>query len=153
MASSVKGKKVIARGSPAKTKASSADNPLSKITAANITSLSSDRGSPLIREKGGSSKSLFEFTAPSIVGQVLHEDSTLLAGGSEASAQLAIQVSDFRAEDNEDSSGRILGSSVESETSHDYEVESAGIHYNPCSKDGSVACMELEDAASMVSSD
>ena len=86
MAYSVKGKKVIARGSPAKTKVTSADNPLSKIIAANITSLSSDRDSPLIREKGGSSKSLFEFTAPSIVGQVLYEDNTPLVGGSKASA-------------------------------------------------------------------
>ena len=69
--------------------------------------------------------------------------------------QLAIQVSEFRDEDNEDSSGRILGASVESEprTSHDYGVESAGMFYNPCSKDGSAACMELEDASGMISSD
>ena len=155
LASSVKGKKAIARGSPTKTKVSSADNPLAKIISANIISLSSDRDAPLNREKGGSSKAPFEFTAPSIVGQIFQEDSTPLASGSEASAQLAIQVSEFRDEDNEDSSGRILGAFVESEprTSHDYGVESAGMLYNPCSKDGSAACMELEDASGMISSD
>ena len=129
MASSRKGKKAIARRSLAKTKVSSADNPLAKIISANIISLSSDRDAPLNREKGGSSKAPFEFTAPSIVGQIFQEDSTPLASGSEASAQLAIQVSEFRDEDNENSSGRILGASVESEpcTSHDYGVESAGM--------------------------
>ncbi|KAK9984712.1 hypothetical protein SO802_034237 [Lithocarpus litseifolius] len=85
LASSVKGKKVIARGSPAKANTFSADNPLSKILAAKIASLSSDRGSSPNREKGGSSNPVFEFTAPSIVGQELHgkEDKAHLADDSE----------------------------------------------------------------------
>ena len=155
LASSVKGKKAIARGSPFKTNASSADSPLARTIAANIISLSSDRDATLNRDKGGSSTAPFEFTAPSIAGQILQDDSAPLDGGSEDSAQLDSQASEFRDDDNENSSGRILGASIEAEacTSYGYGLESAGMLHNPCSKDGSVACMELEDATGMVSSD
>ncbi|KAK9990555.1 hypothetical protein SO802_025540 [Lithocarpus litseifolius] len=83
--SSVKGKKAIARGSLAKAKPNSADNPLSNIFAAKITPFSSDHVSSPSCEKCGSSNSVFEFTAPSSVGQELHddEDNIHLADGSE----------------------------------------------------------------------
>nr|POE75443.1 hypothetical protein CFP56_50698 [Quercus suber] len=70
LASSVKGKKAIARGSLLKASSNVAVNPLSNSFAANITSLSSNRVSPT-RKKCRSSKPIFEFTVSSLTGQEL----------------------------------------------------------------------------------
>ena len=72
LASSVKGKKIIARGTSLKAKPNDAVNPLSESFATNINSLSSDRASLTSREKCGSTESAFEFTAPPLVGHELH---------------------------------------------------------------------------------
>ena len=74
LASSVKGKKTIAKGPALKAKPNVAVNPLSNSFVANITSLSFDRVSPPIREKCGSTKQAFEFTASSLAGQELLGD-------------------------------------------------------------------------------
>ena len=47
----------------------------------------------------------------------------------------------------------VLSFEFEPRISHENRDESVGVHSNPCSKDGFVACMELEDESGMVSSD
>ena len=47
----------------------------------------------------------------------------------------------------------VLSFESEPRISHENRDESVGVHFNPCSKDGFVACMELEDESGMVSSD
>ena len=61
LASSVKGKKTIARGPHLKAKPIIAANPLSNSFATNIISISSDRVAPLTREKCGSTNHVFEY--------------------------------------------------------------------------------------------
>ncbi|KAF3972461.1 hypothetical protein CMV_004032 [Castanea mollissima] len=68
------GKKAVARNSSAKTKFRTANNPLSNILDANITSLYSDRASPSSRETNESSSSPFEFMASAIADLELHGD-------------------------------------------------------------------------------
>ena len=72
LASSVKGKKIIARGTSLKAKHSDAVNPLSESFATNINSLSSNHASPPSRKKDGFTESAFEFTALPLVGCELH---------------------------------------------------------------------------------
>ena len=72
LASSVKGKKIIARGTSLKAKPSDAVNPLSESFAANINSLSFDHASSTSREKDGFTESTFEFIAPPLVESKLH---------------------------------------------------------------------------------
>lgn len=72
LASSVKGKKIIAKGTSLKAKPSDTVNSLSESFTTNINSLSFDRASPTSREKCGSTESAFEFTAPPLVGHELH---------------------------------------------------------------------------------
>ena len=74
LASSVKGKKTIARGTHLNAKSITAVNPLSNSFTANVTSISSDRAVPLTREKCGSTDRIFEFTTHSLAGQEHHED-------------------------------------------------------------------------------
>ena len=74
LASSVKGKKTIARGLHLKAKPIIAANPLSNSFATNIISISSDRVAPLTCEKCGSTGHVFEFTMQSLAGQEHHSD-------------------------------------------------------------------------------
>ena len=71
LASSIKGKKIITRGTSLKAKPSDAVT-LTESFAANINSLSSDHASPTSRKKNGSTESTFEFTTPPLVGYELH---------------------------------------------------------------------------------
>ena len=72
LVSSVKRKKIIARGTSLKAKPSDAVTPLSVSFVANINSLFSDHASSTSREKDGVTESSFEFTAPPLVGSELH---------------------------------------------------------------------------------
>lgn len=74
LASSVKGKKTIARGTHLNAKSITAVNPLSNSFTANVTSISSDRAVPLTREKCGSTDRIFEFTTHSLARQEHHKD-------------------------------------------------------------------------------
>ena len=74
LASSMKGKKTIARGPHLKAKPIIAANALSNSFAVNIISISSDRVAPLTREKCGSTDRVFEFTMHSLAGQEHHGD-------------------------------------------------------------------------------
>ncbi|XP_075636557.1 uncharacterized protein LOC142608762 [Castanea sativa] len=98
MPSSVKGKKALARGSPSKGITSSADNPLSKLLTASITSFSSDRASSPIREVAGPSNSFFEFMASPLARLEIHDD--------KGSAPIAVF--------NEDTVGKLMCSSTKS---------------------------------------
>ena len=68
LASSVKGKKTIARGTHLNAKSVTAVNPLSNSFVANVTSIFSDRAAPLTREKCGSTDRIFKFTTHSLAG-------------------------------------------------------------------------------------
>ena len=74
LASSVKGKKTIARGPHLKAKPIITANPLSNSFTANIISISFDHVAPLTREKCGSTDHVFEFTTHSLAGQEHHGD-------------------------------------------------------------------------------
>nr|POE89017.1 hypothetical protein CFP56_47318 [Quercus suber] len=132
LASSVKGKKAIARGSLLKASSNVAVNPLSNSFAANITSLSSNRVSPT-HEKCGSSEPIFEFTVSSLTGQELQ--------GGQGSGHL------------------VDPAKADALTNHGNGDESVDDRSNPCFREGSdregvgAAGMELEDGVEAPSSD
>lgn len=64
---SVKGKKAFAKGFSPKSNISNANNPLSKILSAKLTSLSANHVSPPSHKTYGSPNSIFEFTTLTLV--------------------------------------------------------------------------------------
>lgn len=143
--SSVKGKKALARSSSSKVKISSADNSLSDLLAANITSLSSDRAFPSNREISGPSNSFFEFTAPPIAELEPHGD----------------KGSTHTADTIEETLGKPVFLSVKpvALTLPENGDDSVRTRSTPCASKGSgcgeedVACLDLEDGSDIPSSD
>lgn len=143
--SSVKGKKALARKSSSKVKVSPADNSLSDLLAANITSLSSDRAFPSNREISGPSNSFFEFTAPPLAEPEPHGD----RGSTHTDNNI------------EETLGKPVFITVKpvALTLPESGDDSVRIHSNPCASEGSgrgeedVARMDLEDGSDIPSSD